>query len=97
MSSNPLMGINVQLALARRGDALARMDSENAKLRNSGFNLEMAGAPYWDRATWEAYKSQFGEYPYNATSKPEDVQNAPSWVKKICGIALNPAERMGGQ
>lgn len=92
----PLVGINVQLALARRGSALDHMDALNTKLRNSGFNLDPAGPPYWDRATWEAFKAQFGEYPYNSTNKPPDVQNAPAWVKQLCGVALNPAERMGG-
>ena len=91
----PLVGINVQLALQRRAAAMDRMDSDNAKLRGSGFNLEAAGPPYWDRATWESYRAQFGEYPYDATNKPPDVANAPPWVKKIVGIALNPAERMG--
>lgn len=92
----PLVGINVQLALARRNTALDHMDGMNAKLRNSGFNLEAAGPPYWDRGTWEAFKANFGEYPFNATNKPPDVANAPPWVKELCGIALNPAERMGG-
>jgi hypothetical protein len=87
---------NVQLALARRDAALAQMDSESAKLRGSGFNLEPAMGPSWDRATWEAYRTQFGEYPFNEFHRPPDILNAPPWVKEICGIKLNPAERMGG-
>lgn len=92
---SPLIGVNVQLALRRRQQAMERMDSENASLRGSGFNLDAAGPPYWDRATWEAYKAQFGSYPYGPDNKPPDIQNAPTWVKQICGIRLNPAERMG--
>lgn len=91
-----LVGINVQLALRRREQALAHMDTENATLRGSGFNLDAAGPPYWDKQTWEAYKAQFGRYPFSAEDKPPDVVNAPPWVKKLCGIALTPAERMGG-
>lgn len=90
----PLVGINVQLALRRRAQALEKMDSQNAAMRGSGFNLEPAGPPYWDRATWEAFRAQFGEYPYNDTSKPPQVETAPPWVKALCGIRLNPAERM---
>lgn len=88
--------MNVQLALRRRDAALAGMDSENAALRNSGFNLDPAVAPYWERSVWEAYRAQFGQYPFGPGNKPPDVLNAPAWVKEICGIALNPAERMGG-
>ena len=92
----PLVGINVQLALRRRDAALANMDAENTALRGSGFNLDAAVGPYWDRNVWESYKTQFGRYPFGPDSKPPDILNAPPWVKKICGIALNPAERMGG-
>ena len=92
----PLVGINVRLALQRREAAMAHMDSENAALRGSGFNLDSAGPPYWDRPTWEAFKAQFGRYPYDANNKPPDLGSAPAWVKKLCGVALTPAERMGG-
>lgn len=95
MSYNPNALPNVALALARRDAALANMDSEQAQLRNSGFNLDQATAPYWDRGVWEAYKAQFGRYPFGPENKPPDVLNAPTWVKQICGIRLNPAERMG--
>jgi hypothetical protein len=94
--SGPPPVLNVRLALARRAEALANQDSEQAMLRNSGFNLEMAVAPYWDRSVWEAYKSQFGKYPFGPNEKPPSVQDAPIWVKEICGVKLNPAERMGG-
>lgn len=95
MSYNPLALPNVALALARRDAALANMDSEQALLRNSGFNLENAVGPSWDRSVWEAYRAQFGRYPFGPEHKPPDVLNAPLWVKQICGIRLNPAERMG--
>jgi hypothetical protein len=88
---------NVQLALQRRQQALDTMDSENAKLRGSGFNLELAVGPNWDRSIWESYKAQFGEYPFNEYHRPPDVLNAPAWVKAICGIKLNPAEKMQGR
>lgn len=72
------------------------MDAENAALRGSGFNLDGAVAPYWDRNVWEQYKAQFGRYPFGPDNKPPDVLTAPVWVKVLCGIKLNPAERMGG-
>lgn len=92
----PLVGINVSLALQRREAAIAHMDSENAALRQANFNLDAAGHPYWDRQTWEAYKAQFGRYPFGPDHKPANVLEAPPWVKEICGIRLNPAERMAG-
>jgi hypothetical protein len=94
--SSAVDGVNVQLALARRQTALSNMDSEAASLRGSGFNLEPAMGPTWDRSTWEAYRAQFGKYPFDAANKPPDVLNAPLWVKQLCGVRLNPAERMGG-
>lgn len=92
----PLIGLNRQLALRHQQAALAAMDDENAKLRGSGFNLDAAGPPSWDRQTWEAYRAQFGSYPFGPGHHPPDVVQAPPWVKRICGIALTPAERMGG-
>jgi hypothetical protein len=94
--SGPPPVLNIRLALARRAEALANQDSEQALLRNSGFNLDAAGPPTWDRSTWDAFRAQFGRWPYDASNKPPDVANAPAWVKEICGIKLNPAERMGG-
>jgi hypothetical protein len=94
--SGPPPVLNIRLALARRAEALANQDSEQAMLRNSGFNLEMAVGPYWDRSVWESFKSQFGRYPFGPGEKPPGVSEAPSWVKEICGVKLNPAERMGG-
>lgn len=88
--------LNVRLALARREAALSNMDSENALLRNSGFSLDAAVGPNWDRSVWEEYRRQFGRYPFDASNKPPGVMDAPVWVKEICGIRLNPAERMGG-
>ena len=91
----PLVGVNVQLALRRRQQSMEHMDNTNAKLRGSGFNLDSAGPPYWDRQTWEVYRNQFGEYPYGPNNKPPLLDTAPPWVKQLCGIRLNPAERMG--
>lgn len=90
----PLVGINHSLALRRRDQALSHMDDTNAKLRGSGFNLDPAGPPYWDRSTWEAYKNQFGTYPYGPENRPPDLISAPAWVKQICGFRLTPAEQM---
>lgn len=92
----PLIGLNQQLALRHQAAALRSMDDENARLRGSGFDLTSAAAPYWDRSVWEAYREQFGEYPFGPGHRPPDVVGAPTWVKKLCGIALTPAERMGG-
>jgi len=92
---SPLVGVNVHLALRRRQDALDRMEGENNALRSSGFNMDAAGQPYWDRATWESYKQKFGHYPFGPENKPDGVASAPPWVKALCGIRLNPAERMG--
>jgi hypothetical protein len=97
MSYNPDALPNIALALARREAALHNMDSEAASLRGSGFNLDAAGPPSWDRSVWEAYRAQFGRYPFDAGNKPPDVLNAPTWVKELCGIKLNPAERMGSR
>ncbi len=72
------------------------MDSENARMRGSGFDMSSAGHPNWDRAVWESYKLQFGKYPFDSSNKPDGILDAPSWVKQLCGIRLNPAERMGG-
>lgn len=81
-------------AMMRRAQAISQFDAETAALRNSTINLDAAVGPYWDRAIWEQYRAAHGHYPFNAANKPPDVMNAPAWVKELCGIALNPAERM---
>jgi hypothetical protein len=90
-----LHGKNVALALRQRDAHMSRFDTENARLQGLNLNLENAVGPGWDRGIWEQYKSATGEYPFGPDNRPPDVLNAPPWVKEICGIRLNPAERMG--
>jgi len=72
------------------------MDDDAARFRGATISLDAAVGPFWDRGVWEAYRGQYGEWPFGPGHKPPGVMDAPAWVKKICGVALTPAERMGG-
>lgn len=74
----------------------ARMELDKQQLAQHGQGIEDygdCGPPYWNRQSWERFKAQYGRYPYNAFERPPDLDTAPPWVKQLCGIHLNPAER----
>lgn len=87
------------VALARAQAALQRQDYEKQVLSDGGgrgtSDYAACGPPSWDRASWEAFKAQFGRYPFSAEEKPPELLSAPAWVKELCGLRLNPAERNG--
>ena len=71
---------------------LERQDSEKSSGGTFQGDASLLGPPHWDRASWEAYKAQFGFYPYgwqNGTRvMPPSFEGAPPWALQAMG--LNP-------
>lgn len=85
----------MSLAEQRAMMALARQDYEKQVLQEGGGRghdgYEACGPPTWSRQAWEAFRAQFGRYPFSAEEKPPELHTAPEWVKQLCGVRANPA------
>lgn len=51
---------------------------------------EKCGPPHWDRPSWEAFKAQYGHYPFSANELPPNFVGAPVWVYELCGLRVPP-------
>ena len=74
--------------------AMQRQDSEAATLGAATADYSNAGPPNWDRNAWEAFKSQYGFYPYrmqNGTQMlPENFIGCPAWAYELMGLRVPP-------
>jgi hypothetical protein len=53
-------------------------------------DYSLCGPPHWDRNAWEAYKQQYGHYPYGHDGQggwlmPTLLFDAPDWVYELIG------------
>ena len=58
-------------------------------------DYSQCGPPNWDRNQWEAFKAQYGSYPYGHDGKggfitPSSYDQAPSWVFELMQIREPP-------
>jgi hypothetical protein len=51
-----------------------------------------AGPPVWNRASWEAFRAQYGRYPYSAFELPPTFEGAPEWVYELMGLRRPPVQ-----
>jgi hypothetical protein len=53
-----------------------------------------AGPPYWNRSSWEAFRAQYGFYPYGmqdgAMVYPSSFDGAPDWVYELMNMRKPP-------
>ncbi len=53
-----------------------------------------AGPPTWNRAAWDAFKAQYGFYPFGmqngAMVHPPTFEGAPDWVYTLMGLRRPP-------
>lgn len=70
--------------------AMQRQDSEKATLGVAAANYDSAGPPSWNREAWEAFKAQYGFYPYgmqNGTQVlPPNFIGCPTWAYELMGL-----------
>lgn len=85
------------IANLRRFKALARQDYEKQLQQASGAGSSDygdAGPPWWSRPAWDAFKNQYGFYPYgmqNGTMVyPPSFAGAPDWVYALMGLRKPP-------
>jgi hypothetical protein len=86
----------VDVQTLRAAKKFARQEYDKQVMQEAGTaraDYGDAGPPNWNRQAWEAFKAQYGKYPYSAEERPPDLDTAPPWVKQLCGIHLTPAER----
>lgn len=55
-----------------------------------GTGLDAAGPPQWSRGAWEAWKAQYGEYPFSQHHMPSTLEGAPDWVFQLMGMRRPP-------
>jgi len=71
---------------------LDRQDKEKSSGGTFQGDSSLLGPPHWDRPSWEAYKAQFGFYPFgfqNGTRvEPPSFEGAPDWA--IQAMGFNP-------
>lgn len=58
-------------------------------------DYSMCGPPNWDRSQWEAFRNQYGHYPFGLDGtggfvSPPTYDNAPPWVFELMGMREPP-------
>lgn len=85
------------IANLKRAKHFARMDYERqmASAGSSGGSFSECGPPSWNRQAWEAFKSQYGSYPFGPQFEggyiyPSSFEGAPDWVYVLMGMRKPP-------
>lgn len=78
---------------------LMRQDQEQANRQAFAGDSSLLGPPHWSREGWEAFKAQYGHYPYgwvNGTRVlPTSFEGCPDWAYKAMGLRPTPVTVMG--
>jgi hypothetical protein len=85
----------LSLAETRAQAALARQAYEKQMVSDSGpgtADYGDAGPPSWSRPAWEAFRAQYGRYPFSASELPPSFAGAPDWVYTLMGLRKPPVE-----
>ena len=84
------------VATLRAHKNLARQDYER-QMRDqgsSGAAFDTAGPPTWNRQAWEAFRQQYGFYPFGMQNGtvvyPPTFAGAPDWVYELMGLRKPP-------
>lgn len=80
---------------AQRRYLLQDYDKQTAANSGAGSSdYSDAGPPNWNRASWEAFKAQYGFYPYGNQGggfvSPSTYDGAPDWVYQLMGLRRPP-------
>lgn len=84
----------------RMAKHLMRQDQEAASNRSSfQGDASRLGPPHWDRDAWEAYKAQYGYYPFGNQNGsrvlPPSFEGCPDWAYAAMGLRPTPVTVMG--
>ena len=81
------------LAMLRAQRAYAKQDYEKQVVQDAGVgtaDYASAGPPNWNRSAWEAFRAQYGFYPFSASELPSSFVGAPDWVYELMGLRKPP-------
>jgi hypothetical protein len=62
---------------------------------SGGAGYESCGPPMWDRSAWEAFRNQYGRYPFGPQPEggviyPPTFAGAPPFVYELMGLRQPP-------
>lgn len=81
------------IAAMRAHKRFARQDYDKQVVAQGGTAAQDygdAGPPYWNPASWDAFKAQYGRWPYSAGELPPTFDGAPDWVYQRLGLRKPP-------
>lgn len=87
----------VDVANMRAAKRFAKADYDKQVLAEAGAaggDFGDAGPPNWSRPAWEAFRAQYGFYPFGmqngAMIYPPTFAGAPPWVYGLMGLRVPP-------
>lgn len=81
------------VATLRANKRFARQEYDKQMVQQhgtAGADYGDAGPPYWNRASWDAFKNQYGYYPFTASELPPSWEGAPDWVFQYMNLRKPP-------
>lgn len=90
----------VDVATLRANKRFARQEYDKQMMQDkgaSGDSFSDAGPPHWNRASWDAFKTRYGTYPYGNDGaggfiNPPTFAGAPDWVYDYMNLRKPPVQ-----
>lgn len=72
---------------ARHLDAMSRSNrASRGSMEAAAGLIDNCGPPYWDRQSWDQFKSATGREPFSASELPTSFDNCPVWAYERMGL-----------
>lgn len=81
------------ISTLRVAQRFAKQEYDRQMVRDAGAGTASyadCGPPNWNRASWEAFKAQYGSYPYSASMLPANFEGCPAWAYEAMGLRQPP-------
>lgn len=85
----------IDINTLRASQRFARQDYDKQVVASGGAgasDFSSAGPPGWSRAAWEAFRQQYGRWPFSAEELPPTMAGAPEWVYELLNMRKPPIE-----
>ena len=83
------------IANLRANKRFARQEYDKQVLASGGnasTDYSDMGPPNWNRASWDAFRAQYGRWPFSAEELPSTMAGAPAWVYERMNLRKPPIE-----
>lgn len=83
------------LAAQRAMRAYQKQDYEKtvvADRGSGGASYEMVGPPHWSQEAWDAFRQQYGFWPYSASELPPSFDGCPDWAYERMNLRRPPVQ-----